>query len=148
MEQIPKSTKLKILSLFLISNILVYLLIGTQNEKRAIPNDQGMTRQDYVEVVLKGKLFTSFSELKEISLISSDNKIIIPFAVLLEQNGQELSSYESMDEISHTTSYSIYLHKKYLNPNILQKQFKIFPFGTKLKVAQKTKQRRNYEIHY
>ena len=148
MEQIPKSTKLKILSLFLISNILVYLLLGPQDESSSEQNDQGIERQDYIEVVLKGKLFTSFSELKEISLISTDNKTIIPFAVLLGQSSQVLTSYENMDEINQTPTYSIYLHKKYLNPSILQKKFKIFPFGTRLKVVQKTKQRRSYEILY
>ena len=147
MEKISPNLKLKILALFLISNLSIYLLAQPSPESEEIGNQQNSYYRDgYTEVRIKGKLYTRFEEYKEVSLLSDNGKIHIPFALLMSKKQDTTADSFNLEESSSPSNiYFIYLPKKFSSPNILKETYQILPYGSEVKLSRK-KRKHNYEI--
>ena len=142
MAKINKEQKLKILFLFLLSNITVYLLSSQESLPNSPPQNK-LYRENYIEVLISGNLYIPPEEGKEVSLRSQDQQIDIPHAIFLSEYKANLPNFS--EEVP-APQFIIYINKKFLNQNLVTKKFNIMPFGTH-NLPKKIK-RKQYEIHY
>lgn len=146
MEKISPNLKLKILALCLLSNLSIYLLAQPSTGPEPIEHQNSYHREGYTEVRIKGNLFTRFEELKEVSLLSHNGKIHIPFALLMAKK-KEISpdSFNLEESGSSKDIFYVYLPKKYSSPDILKETYQILPYGSEVKLSRK-KRKHSYEI--
>lgn len=147
MERITPTLKLKILALCLLSNISIYLLALPNSEPSESKEQDNIHQRDgYTEVRIRGNLFTRFEEYKEISLLSHNGKIHIPFAILMAKTSEHSSGSFDLDGTNSSDDiFYIYLPKKFSSPEILRETYQILPYGSEVKISRQ-KRIHSYEI--
>ncbi|MBT4793358.1 MAG: hypothetical protein HON90_17435 [Halobacteriovoraceae bacterium] len=146
MQKKDNSMKIKIIFLFMISNLSIYLLSssGEVNPSSA-PEDFSFEKKGYIELKIRANLLTSFELNKAISILNHKNELIVPYAQLREKLKKE--QLEALSPNPTTSEYIIYLPQKYISQVLQMKKKKILPYGVSYKKPHHTKkQRSHYEI--
>ncbi len=149
MKNIDKNFKIKVLALFLISNISTYLLCcETDQSVKSTLNPQLKAfneRPNYIKLKIKGYSLSPEVESNTISILDVNNQIIVPHAFYIKQLPRQyneiLSEHSQMEEY-----FLIYIHTKYLSKLSPKKAYKIIPYSSDIKIKPRT--RRAYELRY
>lgn len=144
MKKDETQRKLKILFLFVFSQICAYLFYGTSsNETQALQDDRIKPRKNYTEISIDADLKTSFEFNKPVTLISKQRKVIIPHAFLVSKVPQEDNSLSSLAKT--TRKYVLSLPLKFVNKLLNQREIIILPYAQYKFSNQK---RFSYEISF
>jgi hypothetical protein len=143
MEKENKSKNFKLLAILLISNIIVYLLSATPPEVQyQLEESIFQPRKDYIDLKIQANLNTSFIENKPISIISKNQKLFIPFAILRKQiikgPQSDFSSSQSTNE------FIVHIPKTKVQRLINMSNLDIIPYGIKIDLNKNI--RASYEI--
>ncbi len=149
MKDLDKNFKIKVLALFLISNISTYLLCTEpeQNYDLTSPSqvEPFKERPNYIKIKIKGHSLSPEMKSNTISLLDEKNRVIIPHGFYIKQlpsqYNEVLSERAQMEE-----SFLIYVHTKYISKISPTRLYKIVPYLSELNI--KPKIRRAYELRY
>lgn len=149
MEKIDKNTRIKLLAILLLSNICIYLL-STGSDTNYLPQEQNLQRkQDYIVLKITADLKTNFEPNRPISITNSRRSKLIPYAVLLDETNNENQNITDLAMGKKNTNakfLTIYVHKKYINFLLKDKDLIILPFKSDIQITKYN--RRNYEVTY
>lgn len=137
--------KHKLIFIFLLAlgNALMGLSLFGEEPQVQLKGSQNIPSENYVSIIIKGKLKTNPSPYKQVSLISLRSKVKVPNAFFLKALKKELGP-ESFIEKDLTNEYLILVHESFASIALSEESFLIYPSGVELK----TNRRKSYEVNY
>lgn len=142
-NQLDNQLKFKLIFLYLMSNIIIYLFCSGPSQDSEFTKDIGSYKRDgYTEIVVSGKLLIPFQEERPISIYNTKRQQIISYALLLARVTQEESNQFSPE--ASKEKFIIYLPKVSISKVLNHNDLIFLPYG-KLDLSEKHK-RMNHEI--
>ncbi|MAX66251.1 MAG: hypothetical protein QF441_04340 [Bacteriovoracaceae bacterium] len=152
MEKLNNTLKVKLLFIFLLSNISVYLFTNSSVEDTYIKQEApDIYRPGYTSVKIRGNLRTDFIKNKPVSLLNKHHKLFIPYAILLEELrrvDQTVHFENSLETETSSAEYIIYLPEKYIPQLSHNYDFQILPYNKNFNLSSFQTKRNSYELHF
>lgn len=123
------------------SNISVYMLCSHPDEVIAIEEAKNVFRKDYTELKIQANLLTSFEQNKPITIFDGEKKLIVEYALMLQQLDRAQSEYNLE---AQGAEYIVYLPDSEVTKILNKKNLYILPFGKHYGTTKRT--RKSYEI--
>jgi hypothetical protein len=141
-----KNKRLKVLTLFLFTNICSYMLATSKETVNQPLSQVTIERPDYIKLKVKAQLKTNYRLDTPLVLTTPERDIYIPYVFIVEFNTDK-SHFSDLTQESTHQEYLINVHKKHLKLILKNNFFHILPQLPK-EVVMNNYQRRsnNYEI--
>jgi len=137
MDKLTQNQKLKLLLLLFFTNVSVFLFSSSEDNIDLSKNrPQLILRENYSEVLVTGKLLTSFQINKPVSILSQNKKLYIPYGVLTQRI--VTTQQEDFNQSNKTNDYLIYVPNKFI-PNLVSiGEINILPYGKDYRPKEKS----------
>lgn len=151
MEKIKKEVKVRLLALFILSNLST-LMIGTYLGEAPIDNQIGtevLQRENYVPLKLKVVVGTSLDVYSPLVLTNKSRKLYIPYVFFVEERSNDLNPIDPFDEAKNTKEIILSVPTKYVSQLIAAKGLLLVPqIARDLLVTTQPKHGEKYEISF
>jgi len=146
MQDKERYKNLKILTLFIISNLCTFLLFCHSEISESEFNKSDSFRPDYIQFKIRANLKTALTFNTPLVLTNLNRNLYIPYLFIIEKYPENSQLIENENSNDHS-EYLISVHKKYLSTILEEKEFVIFPQLPKEMITRNTiKRNKRYEI--
>lgn len=151
MERISKEIKIRVLALFILSN-LSSLILGTYINDVPIQGDQMSKvekRIDYVPLKLKVLVSTSLNSQMPLVLTNKLKTLYVPYVFYITHEAHSQDQLDSFGSFENRQEVIISVPKKYVSKLINEKDLLLVPqIERNLLVTAKIQKGENYEISF